>query len=242
MVMQLCRGIDISEFQGYPGHNPPDWATAKPHVDFVVARVAYGTRQDQAIATNWPALKQAGIPRGSYQFALMGQYAEDPAADAQTHVAAFLSILNQYGGLQAGDFMPAMDIETNDRGYTTQQMVAWIEAWGRDMQAALGPTTRPPMIYTYLDFLTQYPFWHQLKIPVDLWVADYSAQAPTNLPWVFWQYSDKGTIPGITGPVDLNQWRKPVSDPPPASPKAPDLTVTVTVAGYHPDSITLKAL
>lgn len=241
--MMTQSGLDVSEFQGYPGHNPPDWAQVKAAgIAFVIARVAYGTRQDLAIATNWAALKQTAFTRGSYQFARMGDYAADPIADAQTHVAAFLNIINQYGGIQAGDLMPAMDIETNPHGYTVTQMVDWVTAWTHDMQAALGPTTQPPILYTYLNFLTQYPFWHHLPMPVDLWIADYSTQAPANLPWMIWQHSDQGHVPGITGAVDLNQRLVRAPAPKPTVHQAPNLSVTVAVDGYHPQTVTLTPL
>lgn len=37
----------------------------------------------------------------------------------------------------------------------------------------------------------------------DLWIADYRGKRPTRKHGI-WQYTSEGTIPGITGNVDLN--------------------------------------
>ena len=44
--------------------------------------------------------------------------------------------------------------------------------------------------------------------PFPLWVAHYTHACP-NVPaawstWTFWQHTDRGAVPGITGPVDLD--------------------------------------
>ena len=42
--------------------------------------------------------------------------------------------------------------------------------------------------------LQEYPFWY----------ADYEAVPQTPYDFVMWQYSEKGTVSGISGNVDLN--------------------------------------
>ena len=37
----------------------------------------------------------------------------------------------------------------------------------------------------------------------DLWLADYRGKRPAR-PHGIWQYTSKGSVPGITGPVDLS--------------------------------------
>ena len=44
-----------------------------------------------------------------------------------------------------------------------------------------------------------------------LWIADYRGNAQPEVPggwshWTFWQYTDRGTIPGIPGPTDINHY------------------------------------
>ncbi len=56
-------------------------------------------------------------------------------------------------------------------------------------------------------------FWREAVGGADLtsqplWVAHYTAECP-RVPapwqrWTFWQHSESGRVPGISGPVDLN--------------------------------------
>ena len=42
-----------------------------------------------------------------------------------------------------------------------------------------------------------------------LWVANYNKikNPLVEFPWTFWQYTDKGNIIGIKGPVDMNVFK-----------------------------------
>lgn len=74
---------------------------------------------------------------------------------------------------------------------------------------------RPPIIYTAASFWNENvasalpdPAWAQ-KYP--LWIAHYTGAPQPSLPrswgtWTFWQYSDKGSLPGITSRVNLNRF------------------------------------
>ena len=37
-----------------------------------------------------------------------------------------------------------------------------------------------------------------------IWYADYAQEVQSPYGYVMWQYSEKGEVPGIDGPVDLN--------------------------------------
>ena len=43
-----------------------------------------------------------------------------------------------------------------------------------------------------------------------LWLARYGSQSPDVPPawptWTLWQYTDQGSVPGVQGPCDRNQW------------------------------------
>ena len=61
-----------------------------------------------------------------------------------------------------------------------------------------------PIIYTYYKFKTQYlgdPVFNQYPY----WIAHYYVEkVEYEGPWKFWQYTDAGRLPGITGYVDLD--------------------------------------
>lgn len=94
-----------------------------------------------------------------------------------------------------------------------------------------------------------------------LWVASYTtASSPTmgglkgTWPvWSLWQYSDKGSKPGVSGPVDVNRWNGSVNalrdwfvrpadeddiEPEPLPPPVMAPVVTIDVA--VPDGVALK--
>src|SRR5205823_1632944 len=82
---------------------------------------------------------------------------------------------------------------------------AGIGAWIARVQGATG---RAPMIYASPGF------WNGIggarTFGADLWVAHWFVSAP-HIPggwsaWNVWQYSDHGTVAGISGPVDLDQF------------------------------------
>jgi lysozyme len=199
VVPALCaasstvQGVDVSGYQG-----PVDWAAAKAAgIAFAFARVSDGTGYpDTEFATNWPALRAAGVVRGAYQFF---RPAEDPAAQARI----FLAMLSSAGGLRPGDLPPVIDVEVTD-DTTDATIQAHMQAWVDAMQAGTG---RQPIVYASPSFAWHLGtgFWSY-----PLWVASWGVSCPA-LPagwssWTFWQKSDVGTVQGIAGAVDLDEF------------------------------------
>ena len=44
---------------------------------------------------------------------------------------------------------------------------------------------------------------------IPIWYADYEPQPQTPYRFTWWQYTDKGSVDGVSGPVDLNIWMIP---------------------------------
>lgn len=100
---------------------------------------------------------------------------------------------------------------------------------------------------------------NSLLAETSLWVASYTtASTPTTKDlkgtwpvWSLWQYSDKGTVDGVDGPVDVNRWngspdtlpgwfnskdeQKP--EPPTQNPEPAPITETVTVDIGVPNNV-----
>src|SRR5690242_16782569 len=66
-------GIDVSEFQGDIAWN----AVKASGIVFAIARIDDGFYMDKKFDQNWPAMKNAGLIRGAYQFFEPG---DDPSA------------------------------------------------------------------------------------------------------------------------------------------------------------------
>jgi lysozyme len=185
-------GIDVSTYQG-----DIDWPAVKAAgVEFAIIRVSHGTDEDTHFATNWSAAHDAGVVRGAYQYFRPSQ---DPIAQADLALATM-------GALAPGDLPLVIDVEAHD-DLPPADVAAAVRAWiGRVVSA----TKRQPIVYTGLYFwrdhvgvdITSSPLWH----------AQYTDEpcpriAPPWTDWTVWQYTNKGHVDGIVGPVDLDRWR-----------------------------------
>ncbi len=88
-----------------------------------------------------------------------------------------------------------------------------------ESQASIGPVRLTEVARTYLETVEDQnyyvgiyasTFWlnnHLIMSELrefDVWVAQYSEQLTYKGPYGMWQYTDKGTVSGIDGPVDLS--------------------------------------
>ncbi len=188
-------GIDVSHHQGVI-----DWDTVAKHIDFAILRCGYGSdltsQDDRQWKANVEACTRLKIPFGVYIYSHATN--EEEARSEARHV---LRLLKGYK-----PSMPVyLDLEDEDiSGNCTPAQILANATVFCDMIRSAGYT---PGIYantywwsTYLSS-TQYDKW-------DRWVARYSDQLNFNRPYSMWQYTSEGSVPGITGNVDMNYWYK----------------------------------
>jgi len=182
-------GVDVSSYQGNVS-----WAQVKgAGRQFAFARISDGLNSvDSKFAQNWPAMKAAGIVRGSYQFFR-------PSQDAGLQAQMVLDKLAAAGGLQPGDLPPVLDLESAD-GLASSVVVTKAKAWLAKIEAAIKVK---PIVYTaaFMSDVIGTNFGGYT-----LWVANYQTTCPT-MPsgwtdWHFWQHADNGSVAGIGGNVD----------------------------------------
>jgi lysozyme len=185
------KGIDVSVFQG-----TVDWASVKAAgTDFAIARISDGTFLDTEFNANWSGIKSAGLVRGAYQFF---EPSENPTTQANVVVSAV-------GKLGAGDLPVTADMEVTG-GESAATIAANLQTW---VAAVTAGTGKAPMIYTaegYWDPDVDSTAFSNLP----LWVANYDVTCP-NLPigwsnWQFWQNASTGTVSGISGAVDTDEY------------------------------------
>lgn len=193
------KGIDVSTYQ-----SNVDWAKVKAAgIDFAIARVSDGLNYpDAKFAQNWTGMKAHGVIRGAYQFFRPGQ-------DAVQQADLVLNALATNGGLVAGDLPVVMDIEVTD-SQTPATIQAQMQKWLNHIEAATG---HKPIIYTAA-FMSSNVGTGFSAYP--LWVANYGATCPT-MPggwskWIIWQYSSTGSVNGISGNVDMDEWDGTLAD------------------------------
>jgi GH25 family lysozyme M1 (1,4-beta-N-acetylmuramidase) len=200
-------GIDVSRYQ-HPGGAAIDWA--KVYASGQRFAVVKATEYETDEATGKPVLftnpnltadlrdaRAAGLVVGSYVFA-------HPDNSAITQADQFAAAV---GELPEGSLPPVLDLE-DDGGLTTAQLVAWTRTFLDRLQLNTGTV---PMIYTGPNFWNTEMGNSTAFVNHPLWVAHYTdAAAPTLFggwtSWSLWQYTNSGSVAGVTGPVDLNRF------------------------------------
>ena len=193
-------GIDISHYN-IDAYANIDWAQvlAAGYVfAFVKATDGYNAGwTDPTFRANMTRGHQAGLFMGAYHYAR-----PDLNPDARVEAAYFVNAAGSF--LIKGYLRPVLDLETGaSLGKTT--LSNWVHAWMATVKQLTGVE---PIFYTYSNFtyyldvsLTQYDFWlaHYTRDPAiapnpGLWDD-----------WDFWQYTDAGSVPGVSDPtIDLD--------------------------------------
>ena len=210
-------GIDVSRFQG-----TIDWAAVKASgVKFAFVQASRGTGFDCDVvpdncgpdlfyATNYANAKANGIRVGPYHRVFIDpEPLEALKADARLEADTFTSMV---GSLQRGDLRPALDVESPFDGATAVQVRVWIKTWITRVRKTLGSS---PIIYT--NNVSWSATGNTTKFAAKgypLWVANFDVKTPSvpasnwaGRGWSIWQYTSSGTVPGISGRVDMNRLR-----------------------------------
>jgi GH25 family lysozyme M1 (1,4-beta-N-acetylmuramidase) len=195
------EGLDVSHWQ-----NTIDWSqVAASGRQFAMIKVTEGeTFLDNAYAANIAGARAAGIRATAYHFAQPGLPKEEANIQADWYV--------QNARLRAGDLVPALDLEVRN-GLAVADLQAWVLTWLQRVEARIGVK---PMIYVSPSFWRNY--MGDTTVFADqgytvLWIAHWGVTSPSvpasnwgGRGWTFWQYSNCGSVPGISGCVDLDRY------------------------------------
>ncbi|HEY4121251.1 MAG TPA: GH25 family lysozyme [Byssovorax sp.] len=193
----IVKGVDISHYQANT-----DWGSVATSRGFAIAKATEGeTYTDPDFASNWQGMKDAGLVRGAYQFFHPG---DDPVAQADFFT-------NTVGPLGDGDLPDTLDLEITD-GLSGSEIAANALTFLARVESNSGKT---PIVYTspgFFDGLSGTAGFEHYT----LWVANWQVTCPTvPLPWTgwtFWQDADDGTVAGVSGTVDTDQFNGAESD------------------------------
>jgi GH25 family lysozyme M1 (1,4-beta-N-acetylmuramidase) len=211
-------GIDVSRFQG-----AIDWpSVAGSGIRFAFVQASRGSGSDCTVkpaqcgpdpyfATNRVAAESAGIRVGAYHRAFAGgATVADARADALAEADIFLA---QVATLQVGELIPVLDAEAPFTGMTSRSLRTWIRVWVKRVTKRLG---RKPMIYTNRSSWAatgNTGEFARAKYP--LWIAEWGVSRPTvpSNNWAgrgysVWQFTSSGSVPGISGRVDMDRLGK----------------------------------
>lgn len=181
------EGIDVSHYQSHI-----DWPTvADQGMQFAFVKATEGaTHVDSLFCRNWDEMRQAGLVRGAYHF-------YRPRTPAELQAIQFIHRVE----LAPGDLPPVLDVEVLD-GVSNDLLLDGLRTWLFLAELHYGVK---PILYTNLKFYNRHLAGHFTDYP--LWIARYNEREPVlacGSAWDFWQYGNRGTLPGIDGYVDFN--------------------------------------
>jgi GH25 family lysozyme M1 (1,4-beta-N-acetylmuramidase) len=198
------QGIDVSHWQG-----AINWTSVRGSgIQFAWIKATEGTSyKDARFNTNYPAAHGAGVIRGAYHFALPN------VSNGATQANYFASS----GGGWSRDNLTlpgVLDIEHNPYGamcygLSTTQMRTWINDFYTTYKSRTG---RDAVIYTTSGWWnTCTGNWTGMYSKSPLWVAHWTSASSPTIPsgfptWTVWQYTSTGSVGGVAGNVDRNQF------------------------------------
>ncbi len=185
-----ATGFDVSEYQ-----EDIEWKEVKTldddyELSFVFIRATVGKdRLDKKFNENWRKAKENHFIRGAYHY-----YRPDENSLEQAEL--FIKTVQ----LQKGDLPPVLDIERLSENQSMERLKIGLKRWLTMVEAHY---KIKPIIYTgeryYDDFLKK-EFSDYL-----FWIANYNFyREKMDEDWLFWQFTEKASISGIKGNVDVN--------------------------------------
>lgn len=186
----LTHGIDVSDWQGYI-----DYAQVKnAGIEVVYIKASQGNSIiDSYFRTNYENAKANGLKIGLYHFLTARSVPE-----AEEQAEYFASVISG----TSPDCKLAMDFEIFG-DLTVEQINQISSAFLQKVQSLTG---KEVIIYSDA-FNSSNTFGPQLASQYPLWVAQYDVTSPDLGNWSTYegfQYSDMGTIAGISGYTDLD--------------------------------------
>ncbi|AOZ92462.1 glycoside hydrolase family 25 protein [Paenibacillus crassostreae] len=191
-----AKGIDISHWQG----NINWQQVAEDSIMFAFIKASEGsTVRDKLFLSNVKRAATAGILVGVYHFSR----AANPA-EVKAEVDHLLSVITPV--INDIKLPIVLDIETKEAGSkanTVKTVRAWVEYFKQR-------TGNYPMIYTFPNFIDT-----SLDASfgdIKLWYAYYNQDGTPNnrggwKEWEFLQYTSSGRVQGISGNVDMNEYK-----------------------------------
>lgn len=183
-------GIDVSEYQGDIEWSAVETLDNDYKISFVFIRATVGDdRLDKRFKENWLKAKENQLIRGAYHY-------YRPNENSIEQAELFIETVT----LQKGDLPPVLDIEQLPKNQSVERLKIGLRRWLNKVEEHYKVK---PIIYTgeryYDDFLKE-EFSDYL-----FWIANYNFyREKLDEDWLFWQFTEKATVSGINGNVDVN--------------------------------------
>jgi len=192
-------GIDVSHYQG-----SITWTSVKSAgISFAYIKATEGTTyKDPNFNANYLHAYNAKVIRGAYHFAR-------PDLSGGAAQATYFAT---HGGAWSADnlTLPGMlDLEGGCYSKSTSAMRTWITNFYNTYKSKTG---RDVVLYTSPSWWnTCTGSWTGMSAKSPLFVADWTTASSPTIPagfpyYTFWQYTDSGSVSGISGAVDRDRF------------------------------------
>lgn len=192
--------IDVSEWQ-----KSIDWSkVVNAGLALAIIRVQHGSaHEDLTYKVNIPAAINAGA-----NYAVYAYFAATSTSDAAVEANDFYNRAKAVIGAGRQPRFWAIDVETVEMGGNVGAMRAGVEAY-MDKLNALGVPDSQIVLYIANHLYSQFNL--NVGRAGAIWIPSYGANdgtvggstKPTH-PYDLWQYTSTGSVPGISGNVDLS--------------------------------------
>lgn len=191
-------GIDVSSHQGYI-----DWpAVAASGVDYAIIRAGFrgysdgGTNEDECFRDNIQGALDSGLDVGVYFFS--------QALDQEEAVAEAQEVLDMVSGYDLRypiyfDWEPIEDPDARTATISATELTQCAQAFCSTIEEA----GYEAGVYFNLSLAMGLYHLYELK-DYDFWLAEYQDIPSYPFAIDMWQYTNEGTVPGISTDVDLN--------------------------------------
>lgn len=194
------RYIDVSRYQGLI-----DWAQVAAagykgamlktvSTNYKLSKRSDGLYIDPTFETNYRNARAAGLDVGVYYYTY---------ATSEAMANAELALLRQALRGKELTLPVAVDVEDNRLGNLDKQSLTDLTAYALHEVEQMGFYAQ---LYTYTSFAKAHLYVGGAALrPYDVWLADYTGKAPkVDFAYNAHQHTSKGSVPGISGNVDLN--------------------------------------
>ena len=191
-------GIDISQYQGKILWDSVSLINDKVPIDYVFVRATMGERdKDSKFEKNWNGAKSINKLRGAYHYFR-------PNENSLKQANNFIKTVK----LSPGDLPPVLDIEERPRRQSMDSLRVGLKRWLDKVEEHYKVK---PIVYSGDSYFTD--FLEKEFKDYKLWIANYNfwVESP-KAHWDIWQFSEKGSVKGIKGFVDLNMYKSDVED------------------------------
>ena len=197
------RYIDVSRYQGKITLN--GWRKIKAagykgamlktvSTNYKLSKRSDGLYIDPTFETNYRNARAAGLDVGVYYYTY---------ATSEAMANAELALLRQALRGKELTLPVAVDVEDNRLGNLDKQSLTDLTAYALHEVEQMGFYAQ---LYTYTSFAKAHLYVGGAALrPYDVWLADYTGKAPkVDFAYNAHQHTSKGSVPGISGNVDLN--------------------------------------